>query len=150
MKILFLDIDGVLNRCGKSAQGLEEDKVLLLKSIVEQTGCEIVLSSTWRKSEHNLERIKLLCRQRLGCELFGTTPIMDRKVDGLWRAEQRGTEIANWLEPWQHKNPRFVILDDDADMGDLLPHLVKTDSFTGLTAEIAAEVIARFNNAEPK
>jgi len=24
MKFLFLDIDGVMNRCGKSAQGLEE------------------------------------------------------------------------------------------------------------------------------
>ena len=58
MKVLFLDVDGVLNRCGKSAQGLEEDKVALLKQIVAATGCRIVLSSTWRKTQHQRERIE--------------------------------------------------------------------------------------------
>lgn len=44
IKILFCDVDGVLNRCGLSGHGLEEDKLLLLQSIVEATGCKILLS----------------------------------------------------------------------------------------------------------
>lgn len=154
MKILFCDIDGVLNRCGKSIKHFEEDKILLLKSIVEQTGCEIVLSSTWRKSEHNLKAVKKLCKNRLGKELFGVTPIGDTLIDGLWRAVPRGEEIGQWLS----ENPvdsfeqalndseiNYVILDDDSDMGELSDKLALTKSFVGLTPEIAQEVIRRMN-----
>jgi len=44
----------------------------------------------------------------------------------------RGDEIKQWLI----ENPivsRFVILDDDVDMGDLREHLVKCDTNIGLT-----------------
>jgi len=146
-KLLFLDVDGVLNRCGQSGHGLEDDKVALLKTIVDATGCGIVLSSTWRKKEHQLERIRLMCRQSLGVELLGVTPDLARKQGDLWLGTVRGNEVKQWLlTQWKEEQwPVFVILDDDADMGDLLPHLVRTHSFTGLTPEIAAEVIRRFN-----
>lgn len=142
-KILFLDIDGCLNRCGKSIKHFEEDKILLLKSIVEQTGCEIVLSSTWRKSADGLKRVKKLLKNRLSKELFGVTPILDNLVNGLWHAMPRGVEIAQWLA----ENPvdSFVILDDDSDMGELSDKLVLTKSFVGLTPEIAQEAIDRLN-----
>ena len=143
MKILFLDVDGVLNRCGKSGQGLEEDKVVLLQTIVNETDCEIVLSSTWRKTEHQRERIETMCRQRLSKELLDATPVFDLKIGQLWAASPRWKEIQHWLNR-QVGIESFVIVDDDADMGPLLPHLVKTESFTGLTPEIAAEVIRRF------
>ncbi len=144
MKILFLDVDGVLNRCGKSGHGLEEDKLLLLKSIVDATGCHIVLSSTWRKTEHQRARINDAFYPR-GMRIFSSTPVLDKKVDGLWHSVPRGEEIRSWInyECATIHPPKFVILDDEADMGDLLPHLVKTDSFTGLTPEIAQEVINR-------
>lgn len=47
MKIIFLDIDGVLNY-ENSKSKVEEEKVKLLKEIVDKTGAEIVLSSDWR------------------------------------------------------------------------------------------------------
>ena len=55
-KIIFLDIDGVLNSIDyfehtKHCKGYSEinpKKVKLLKEIVDRTGAEIVLSSTWR------------------------------------------------------------------------------------------------------
>ena len=53
MKILFLDVDGVLNydkckaRCG-SFRGIESEKVALLKQIIDATGALIVLTSSWR------------------------------------------------------------------------------------------------------
>ena len=58
-KIIFLDIDGVLNSMDyfeqtKDCKGYTEinpEKVKLLKEIVDRTGAEIVLSSTWRDLE---------------------------------------------------------------------------------------------------
>ena len=141
MKILFLDVDGVLNRCGKSGHGLESSKITLLKSILDATGCRIVLSSTWRKTDH--QRARLDAALIAGQILWDgeATPILERQIGSLWVADTRGKEIQHWLN--RHPTVSFVILDDDADMGPLLPHLVKTDSVTGLTPEIAQEVIDR-------
>lgn len=51
MKVLFLDIDGVLN-CHDARPngycGIHPGKVRLLDQIVERTGCRIVLASAWR------------------------------------------------------------------------------------------------------
>ena len=53
MKIIFLDIDGVLNcRNSKSScfgiMGVDNIKVEVLKSIVDKSGAKIVLISSWR------------------------------------------------------------------------------------------------------
>ena len=150
-KILFLDIDGVLNRCGatpKDARGLEEPKVGLLEWILQRTGARVVLSSTWRKADHLLQRISAVLASR-GHPILDCTPVLDgQPAPGslLYTSVPRGSEIQAWL----NDNPevaRFVILDDDADMGPLLPHLVNTYSFTGLTPEIATECVARLNAA---
>jgi hypothetical protein len=143
MKTLFLDVDGVLNRCGASGHGLESDKIALLKEIVDATGCGIVLSSMWRKSPDAVGRLDAVLTAAQILWDREMTPVLDRQIGQLWVTDTRGREIQHWL----NRNPvqAFVILDDDADMGALLPHLVKTDSFTGLTPEIAAEVIRRFN-----
>lgn len=147
MKILFLDVDGVLNRCGKSGHGLEADKIALLKTIVDATGCEIVLSSTWRLSTAACARLdaaltaaQILWDGRL-------TAVYPHIVNGIYHADTRGREIQGWLDGNSDEGEErtFVILDDDADMGPLLPHLVKTDSYTGLTPELAQEAIARLN-----
>ena len=57
MKIIFLDIDGVLNsseyrkRMGRKyySEIIDRSKMPLLKKIVEATGAKIVLSTSWRK-----------------------------------------------------------------------------------------------------
>lgn len=140
--ILFLDVDGVLNRCGKSAQGLETDKVELLGRIVAAANPYIVVSSTWRISERYLGRLKAVLFS-LNARFAGVTPYHnDRTEGGIFFAKSRGNEIQEWLDT--HGTPdKFVILDDDSDMAHLEPHLVSTQSFTGLTAEIADEVIRR-------
>ena len=55
MKIIFLDVDGVLNsqdlleRCGEDKLvPIDEENIRCLKEIVDETGAEIVLSSSWR------------------------------------------------------------------------------------------------------
>ena len=46
MKVIFLDIDGVLNT--NSDKEISNDKLKLLSELVSKTGAEIVLSSSWR------------------------------------------------------------------------------------------------------
>ena len=59
MKIIFLDIDGVLN-CQKSQSkcggliGIDDKKVKVLRKIVESTNAKIVLCSSWKSGwEYN-------------------------------------------------------------------------------------------------
>ena len=54
MKVIFLDIDGVLNedttptRTQSCALFIDQEKLLRLKRIIDATQAKIVLSSTWR------------------------------------------------------------------------------------------------------
>ena len=56
MKIIFVDVDGVLNTtkstrrlaCCNEFTFVDTRKVLRLRDIVERTGAKLVLSSTWR------------------------------------------------------------------------------------------------------
>lgn len=143
-RVLFLDVDGVLNRCGKSNQGLETDKVELLAQIVREANPSIVVSSTWRIFEHQINRLKAVL-QRIGANFIGTTPWHNGKTEGgLYIAKARGNEIQEWMD--ENGTPeKFVILDDDSDMLHLKPHLIKTESFVGLTSEIAKSVIEALN-----
>ena len=87
MKVIFLDIDGVLNsdeyihKARKLGfKGIEEEidieKVELLKKAVEQTGARVVLSSSWRLT-NNLSKVRDLFA-RYGIYL-DTTPFIDNK-----------------------------------------------------------------------
>ena len=56
MKILFLDIDGVLNsraydrkRNWSELTNIDETRLPLVKKIIDKTGAKIVLISTWRR-----------------------------------------------------------------------------------------------------
>ncbi len=55
MKIIFLDIDGVLNsrqydaERGTAEGNIDVSRLLLLKQLIDQTGAKIVLTSSWRR-----------------------------------------------------------------------------------------------------
>lgn len=46
VKVIFLDIDGVLNT--NSDRNISDEKLIFLSELVSKTGAEIVLSSSWR------------------------------------------------------------------------------------------------------
>lgn len=135
MKILFLDVDGVLNSYKTGGMyALKRNCLRRLQKIVEETGCEIVLSSTWRKDEYALRRLKRVLAYR-GIKIKDTTPIFQKGF--------RGLEIQAWLV----SNPspdgyKFAIVDDDSDMLDhQLPHFFQTDPEYGLTDTITYRII---------
>lgn len=154
MKVLFLDIDGVLNseqsaiywnRQGKDNGGLSRGNtyycpiaVSNLQSILEEIpDLKIVVSSTWRLGE-TVESMQEL--------LFKSAGIEKHRVIGLTPAlpGERGDEIQNWLDNSSPSVERFVIVDDNSDMGKLLPHLQQTSWRHGLLRKDTVAIINYF------
>lgn len=135
MKVLFLDIDGVMNNedllyCeGMNAIG--EIFLDRLKHIVLSTDVKIVLSSSWRIGSQHLVADALATRN---LELFDITPGDD--------SVERCEEILEWLNG-HPEVINFAILDDNYG-AKVENHFFKTSFFEGLTEEIAEQVIKHF------
>ena len=141
MKIIFCDVDGVLNNANLLREGgidtIADSLLTILKKIIISTDAKIVLSSTWRINPDN---------RRLVREAFARHDMdfIDCTVD-LWR-EDRSIEILEWL----HRNPqveKFAVLDDDPDAGTngLHDSFFKTSFDVGLTEDIANKIILHLN-----
>jgi len=127
MKILFLDIDGVLN-CPKTPNPRDlpyiVDKGLLRRLLRVTNACKvkIVLTSSWR-----VDPIGLYAARYWGIPYFDICPDLPER--------SRREEIRLWLA--RHpKVTRFAILDNEDDGLDGLP-LFQPPAQTGLTADIA-------------
>lgn len=124
-KIIFLDIDGVLAHY-ESNEEIDPVCVARLDKLVEETGADIVISSTWRAS-HSLEEIQVQLEMHgFRGRIVDATPVL--------LGATRGEEIAEYLASIQEPL-RFVILDDVNDVGDLVHHLILVDDFVGLQDE---------------
>lgn len=148
MKIIFLDIDGVLNVIGTGhdefGQTFHKHFEDNLREIIDATGAKIVISSTWRMS--GLKVMQTMWEMRdLPGEVIDITPCL--RVG-------RGEEIAEWLR----ENPvsSYCILDDDSDMlPEQMGNFVKcsnnqdhedcVDIGYGLTKKCAEKAIAILN-----
>lgn len=148
MKIIFLDIDGVLvNKAallaGRGPDGnvrFAPECVRALNAITDATGAAFVISSNWRK--FNQDMFTILAANGVTGKIYGMTPDLDvKRASGVWMAIERGQEIRAWMgRLWQPE--RFVILDDEDDMGEFLPQLVRTNYEIGLTDGDAQRAIA--------
>lgn len=130
MIVLFLDIDGVCNNSSTRQRhrgfiGIDPVMAFRVGKIVLDTGCEVVLSSSWRHFPDGRPEV-----DRMVVKTYDVTPTA---VNGF-----RGDEIDFWLA----KHPeveRYAILDDDSDFheGQIV---FKTTWQEGITDEIAAAV----------
>lgn len=131
-RIIFLDIDGVLNSTrtciatgGYPGEELEAKDLTrfdwiaigLLRRLCESSGIQIVLSSSWRI----IVDIKKL-GDAMGLPIIDKTPVL---------ASSRGNEIARWLS--EHPDvEQWAIIDDDSDMLDSQrSRFVRTDGHEG-------------------
>jgi len=150
MKVVFLDIDGVLNsrsfmldfeaRCEDAGEVLgfqhqiDHRAVLRLNRLLINTRAVVVVSSSWRRIVDLDELGRILRNYGFEGTIIGATPDLthlDRGDRPVWR----GDEIAHWLEHHPRAVQSFVILDDGNDMGELSHRLVRTDDRVGLTDE---------------
>lgn len=163
MKILFLDVDGVLNDEKTLKTATWDDKrtffnktyVDRVNRVLEATGAMLVISSSWRIMFPTLDDLKLGFRQ------FGFD--MDRVIDktptvyeGKRFSESsiRGLEIQRWLTDNEKKYDveSIVILDDDQDMLHLEHRLVRTTGFMsdegGINEEQVSQAINMLNTPD--
>ena len=121
MKVIVLDIDGVLNYTA-SGSDFEPELVGWPNRLVEASGAGVVTSSSWRL-DFELDRlVEFLQAAGFAGQVIGVTP----DLEGLGR----GSEIAEWLR--DNDAGSFVVLDDEADVGALSDHLVRTSPYRGL------------------
>lgn len=132
MNLIFLDIDGVLNNSLHPVQsayhvGLEFDPNCIdyLKEIIRKTDSSLVISSTWRIGR-TVESLNNDVLQYYGLDTYvvGFTPVFHEQI--------RGNEIKHFLDNTNLEFNNFIIIDDDNDMGELLPRLVRTNARRGL------------------
>lgn len=157
MKIIFLDIDGVLNHEDFYRERFEKryddgaiehpyseidpKTVQRLNKIIEETGANIVISSTWRHS--GLEYCKKVLEYHgFKGNIIDITPMCRC---GLC---VRGNEINKWIHDNNDitgghlKFKDYVILDDDNDMlFTQKDNFIQTNPFIGLTDYIMEQVI---------
>lgn len=137
MKILFLDIDGVLNsvdwykrRLSRRDRPRDEIDPIALQRLVDvlkATGAYVVISSTWRK----LYPTDLICKHF--CALGMPEELIERFIDVTPVLKGfRGDEVQAWLD----KHPevkQYAIVDDDVDFHPHQhPYFVNTTHATGL------------------
>lgn len=146
LKIIFLDIDGVMNSVESCTNHNRPHRYFdlpcqpmidNLNYIIDQTGARIVVSSTWRKlfGRHGMDYLLYL---------VGVRPEV---VDGITPqvlSGYRGQEIRLWLEK-HGEVTHFVILDDDSDMVPFMDRFVHTDRQVGLTRANAEQAIKILN-----
>lgn len=138
MKVLFLDIDGVLNTSltyfenkrkkvknpSMDCLDIDEFRLRYLKEIVDSSSCQIVLTSSWRTFFHKEDGLligtgkgkQLLdLFQKYGLSIYDITPFDSNR----WREN----EIERYLE--ENDVDSFVIVDDESvDLHKFRDHLV--------------------------
>lgn len=163
MKVVFLDIDGVLNTlrsmtAQKKSRPFDREAVAALNRLLRETGARIVVSSTWRigplvqrgeaAAVAQMDEILTLEGMPPGL-VVGVTPDGAQPIPGqpehsvggrIWyHAVPRRDEIARWRAAHPEVTA-WVALDDDGDAGP--ENLIHCDDCVGLTEADADAAIA--------
>ena len=152
MKLIFCDVDGVLNRfppkegdhrswppkttteaVTAKRLGWLPEPVSIIRDFVNINGCSIVISSTWRHYI-SLKQFEEGIGIPTGSVIGKTKSFMSG----------RGEEIEQWRKEFNHQGP-FVIIDDDTyDIEcceSLKGHIVQTETSVGLTAGHIPQIV---------
>ncbi len=170
MKVIFLDMDGVLNNdtflddaCRREPHvmpmnrwpggHIDPTNVLELDRLVVATGARLVLSSAWRGHIELVELHTLLAdRGYSGRDFYSQTPRLYNENMSDHTHIIRGREIQAWLDqPHPLSIESYVVLDDMGphEFSNLPPaRLVQTDPLVGLTAANVKRAIRVLNGRE--
>lgn len=155
-KVIFLDIDGVLNdmtteeRAPYGFVGLSNYMIANLKRIVDLTDAKIVLTSTWkdgwgfnpddRDADGEYLHSKLLAQGLV---------IADKTIDKI---SDRGHGIRGYLEA-HPEIKKWIVLDDDIfpdyEECGIRPHMIKTSFYVGGLTEKLADLAIKKMELQP-
>ena len=138
MRLIFLDIDGVLNAAGGRYDGepvIVHECVQRLNRVLDATKARVVISSSWRHIVHGRQMSEvgfeyLLWSHGLKCKVWGVT-CKDNEAQG------RGKQIAAWLAENDPVESYVVIDDDSHDFRECGHPFVKTDGTKGISEQDA-------------
>ena len=168
MKVLFLDIDGVLNanddfggrskpnpfvvsNSGVQYCGISTSKVKRLSRIIKETTAKIVLVSTWKDDYEDYlhgykNRISKYLYNKLRKQELAILDTTYRFSHGFH--SHRGAEISTWLANQDEPIESWIVLDDEifGDYGPtIMSNLILTSEVDGLTDYLANKAIERLN-----
>lgn len=163
-KVIFLDIDGVLNTKwwytqmnrntpkDKYGYAFDPKAVANLRRIIEETGSDIVISSSWKCM--GLSEMEDMWEERnLPGKVIGITPnsvsdelLVDADIDLIKLFHIRGEEIKEWLKMHGKQVSNYTIIDDmDNMLPDQQSHFVQTNPEEGITEEDVQKTIKILN-----
>ena len=141
--VIFLDVDGVLNRVDDPGdERIDETMLLRVRQLADSAGAVVVISSDWRTQPDAKAHIERRLAM-LNVTVIGATPL------ARTRALARPAEIFQWLSthPDEH-NGRYVVLDDrdltrETRGAELAAarRFVRTDPRVGFTDANLAEAV---------
>ena len=163
-KIIFLDIDGVINTkewhskmtkdTPKDEYGYAFDPIAVanLAHIIDKTGADIVISSSWKF--YGVPKLREMWKKRnLPGTILDITPntisdemLLNANLDEFQLGVCRGNEIKEWLSRHEDIISNYVIIDDVDDMlSEQEDHVVLTESLIGITEWDAEKAIKILN-----
>ena len=163
-KIIFLDIDGVLNTTywynqmsmstpkDKYGYAFDPNAVANLKRIIDETGADIVISSSWKSL--GLTELENMWQERcLPGTVLGITPnsvsdelLLNADLDNMELFHIRGEEIKEWLSRHGKNISNYVIIDDvDNMLPEQQKYFIQTNPEMGITEDIALLAIKTLN-----
>jgi hypothetical protein len=167
-KIVFLDIDGVLNSelyhksaryvdCAeedakdwfkRSIVDIDPEAIQFLNNLLASTGAKVVITSTWRRSSTQEELQRLLNARGFTGEIISVTPVFNSDT------HVRGNEILCWVNNnrellgcYYYEFRNYVILDDDSDMLYWQKdNFILVDGYVGLTPKNCYKAVRILNS----
>lgn len=143
MKVIFLDVDGVLNAMAMlnvdydyENEHMRVSAVAMsrINRLVRESGATVILSASMRV-QAPLGHLRSIFR------LAGAEFVIADVTPWRTKRDRRGEEIQAWLDAQEVKPEKFVILDDDHDIGQK-DRLVQTDCRTGLLDEHVEQALS--------
>ncbi len=140
MKVVFLDVDGVLNtsktfervyqlfkNTGKKEIEIDPFRLEYLKRIIDKTNSKIVLSSTWRRffTKENNKIIPINEKGKLLFDMLNNYNIEIYDILSFDNDINREGLIMDWLS--KNEVDSFIIIDDEPSLFNiLLDNLIRT------------------------
>lgn len=168
IKVVFLDIDGILNHSVFYHNRPTDDKrpyplsdidpiaVGYLNQICLQSGAKVVVISTWRHGRTVQELQNILAECGFVGEVIDVTPSLRHEGDYILR----GNEVLKWMKDneelircsisvYGNNFEEYIILDDDVDFllqqKDNFIHVDRHVGITPQTVSIALKILNRYD-----
>jgi len=134
MRVLFTDIDGVLNP--HWSKKWSKNAIMIYNQVCNEFDLKPVITSTWRIAHTKEQLQKIFSNQGINVEIYDYTPLIDQA--------DRGLEIQKWLS--DNKCDNYVVIDDKvSDIVKYVSNVVHCRSWIGLSKDEYDEIVKIFN-----